>query len=162
MSLPVRAHQGHLGSRDRPAIGRDDAAFHSSGGREEEIDSRQLLSGLRLQPFELRRLMAKGASRIGIPERLDHDGSVYQPLDEDALRRGCQRLKKQGVESVAICFLFSFVNPEHERRARVIVAEEAGGRGVVGVIDGSPPKGVEGPEDQAERRAMLRRFGYKQ
>lgn len=45
---------------------------------------------------------------------------------------------------------------------RVIVAEDNGGRGVVGVIDGSPPKGVEGADDQAERRAMLRRFGYKQ
>jgi adenosine/AMP kinase len=44
----------------------------------------------------------------------------------------------------------------------VIVAEEGGGRGVVGVIDGSSPKGVEGAGDQAERRAMLRRFGYKQ
>ena len=45
---------------------------------------------------------------------------------------------------------------------RVIVAEDGGARGVVGVIDGSPPKGVEGADDQAERRAMLRRFGYKQ
>jgi len=47
-------------------------------------------------------------------------------------------------------------------RLRVIVAEEGGGRGVVGVIDGSSPKGVESADDQAERRAMLRRFGYKQ
>jgi adenosine/AMP kinase len=45
---------------------------------------------------------------------------------------------------------------------RVIVAEEGDGRGVVGVIDGSSPKGVESADDQAERRAMLRRFGYKQ
>ncbi len=45
---------------------------------------------------------------------------------------------------------------------RMIVAEDGGGRGVVGVIDGSSPKGVEGAEHQAERRAMLRRFGYKQ
>ena len=45
---------------------------------------------------------------------------------------------------------------------RVIVAEDGGGRGVIGVIDGSSPKGVESADDQAERRAMLRRFGYKQ
>jgi adenosine/AMP kinase len=45
---------------------------------------------------------------------------------------------------------------------RVIVAEDAGGRGIVGVIDGSSPEGVESAGDQAERRAMLRRFGYKQ
>jgi len=45
---------------------------------------------------------------------------------------------------------------------RVIVAEDAGGRGIVGVIDGSSPKSFESAGDQAERRAMLRRFGYKQ
>lgn len=44
---------------------------------------------------------------------------------------------------------------------RLIVGEEGGGRGVVGVIDGSSPKGVESVDDQTERRAMLRRFGYK-
>jgi uncharacterized protein len=45
---------------------------------------------------------------------------------------------------------------------RLIVAEDGGGRGVIGVIDGDSPKGVETSEDQTERRAMLRRFGYKQ
>jgi adenosine/AMP kinase len=44
----------------------------------------------------------------------------------------------------------------------VIVAEHNGARGMMGVIDGSAPKGVEQEEDQAARRAMLRRFGYKQ
>src|SRR5215471_16918892 len=44
----------------------------------------------------------------------------------------------------------------------VIVAEHNGARGIMGVIDGSAPKGVEQEEDQTARRAMLRRFGYKQ
>jgi uncharacterized protein len=44
----------------------------------------------------------------------------------------------------------------------VVVAEEGGSRGVLGVIDGSSPKGIEGEAEQSERRAMLRRFGYKQ
>ncbi|HEV3114192.1 MAG TPA: adenosine-specific kinase [Candidatus Binataceae bacterium] len=44
----------------------------------------------------------------------------------------------------------------------VVVACEEGDRGVLGVIDGSAPKGVEGEEHRAERHAMLRRFGYKQ
>jgi adenosine/AMP kinase len=63
------------------------------------------------------------------------------------------------IKSVSeVCTIFcATANP-----LRVIVAEEANGRGVLGVIDGSPPKGVETAEDQAERRAMLRRFGYKQ
>lgn len=46
-------------------------------------------------------------------------------------------------------------------RLRLIVAEDGGRRGVIGVIDGDSPRGVESAEDQAERRAMIRRFGYK-
>ena len=45
---------------------------------------------------------------------------------------------------------------------RLIVVEDGGGRGVIGVIDGDSPKGVENAEDQKERRAMIRKFGYKQ
>src|SRR5712691_3592304 len=44
----------------------------------------------------------------------------------------------------------------------VVVAEHNGSRGVMGVIDGSAPKGVEGEKEQAARHAMLRNFGYKQ
>ena len=43
----------------------------------------------------------------------------------------------------------------------VLVAETEAGRGVVGVIDGAPPLGVEGEADQEERKSLLRRFGYK-
>src|SRR5262245_42496533 len=42
---------------------------------------------------------------------------------------------------------------------QVVVAESEQGRGVLGVIDGFPPKGVEGPEDAEKRRALLRTFG---
>ncbi len=44
----------------------------------------------------------------------------------------------------------------------VVVAEHDGARGVMGVIDGASPKGIEGEKEQGERHAMLRRFGYKQ
>jgi adenosine/AMP kinase len=43
----------------------------------------------------------------------------------------------------------------------VVVAETEQGRGIVGVIDGSSPKGVEQDADKAARKAMLRNFGYK-
>jgi len=43
----------------------------------------------------------------------------------------------------------------------VVVGETEQGRGVLGVIDGSPPKGVETDDDVAERKELLRRFGYK-
>ena len=62
--------------------------------------------------------------RLTVPERILHDGSVHKELDEAALREACARLRKQGVEAVAISFLFSFVNPGHERRAKEIVAQE--------------------------------------
>jgi adenosine/AMP kinase len=43
----------------------------------------------------------------------------------------------------------------------VVVGVTEQGRGVLGVIDGSPPKGVETDRDVVERKEMLRRFGYK-
>jgi hypothetical protein len=43
----------------------------------------------------------------------------------------------------------------------VVVAETEGGRAILGVADGSKPKGIEGPQDQEERRLFLRKIGYK-
>jgi len=62
--------------------------------------------------------------RLGVPERIRFDGSVHTPLDEDAARHAIRRLAKQGVESVAICTVFSFTNPAHELRLAELVAEE--------------------------------------
>jgi adenosine/AMP kinase len=45
--------------------------------------------------------------------------------------------------------------------AEVIIAESAAGRGIMGVIDGARPRGVEGPDGVKWRTALLRRFGYK-
>jgi hypothetical protein len=45
--------------------------------------------------------------------------------------------------------------------AEVVIAESAQGRGIMGVIDGEKPKGVEGPDGVAWRTALLRKFGYK-
>ena len=63
------------------------------------------------------------------------------------------------IKSVAeVCRVFcATANP-----LSVIVAEHDGRRGVAGVLDGSPPQGVEGEAERAERHALLRRFGYKQ
>lgn len=68
--------------------------------------------------------IARRRARIPIPERLDFEGNVLLDLDEEAVRRGVQRLKKLGVRSIAVMYLFSFVNPAHERRTREIVLEE--------------------------------------
>jgi hypothetical protein len=47
-------------------------------------------------------------------------------------------------------------------RVEVILAETDQGRGILGVVDGVRPKGMEGEQDIAERKAFLRRIGYKQ
>jgi N-methylhydantoinase A len=60
-----------------------------------------------------------------VTERLDYRGEVVTPLDEAALRESACRLKAKGAESIAVCFLFSFLNPAHERRAGEILAEVA-------------------------------------
>ncbi len=44
---------------------------------------------------------------------------------------------------------------------QVIVAQTDQGRGILGVVDGAPPLGVESEDDVADRKALLRRFGYK-
>src|SRR5579863_1090716 len=56
-----------------------------------------------------------------------------------------------------VCSIFcATANP-----VQVVLAESEQGRGVLGVIDGVPPKGVETPEDVEKRRAFLRTIGYK-
>lgn len=56
-------------------------------------------------------------------ERMDAKGAVITPLDEGALRASLAALAEEKVEAVAISFLFSFLNPTHERRAAEIVRE---------------------------------------
>jgi adenosine/AMP kinase len=56
-----------------------------------------------------------------------------------------------------VCSIFcATANP-----VQAVIAESEHGRGVLGVIDGVPPKGLEGPEDVEKRRGFLRMIGYK-
>ena len=60
-------------------------------------------------------------------------------------------------DSFEVCSIFcATANP-----VEVVIAEMAQGRGILGVVDGSSPKGVETPEDLACRREFLRKIGYK-
>ena len=69
--------------------------------------------------------LAPGRRRVGIRERLDARGAVLVPLDEGQVRAAVQTLRAQGVQAIAVCYLFSFVNPAHERRTRELCAEIA-------------------------------------
>jgi N-methylhydantoinase A len=63
--------------------------------------------------------------RIGVEERALVDGSIMTPLNEQEVRNAVNKLQAQGVKSIAICFLHSYANPKHERRAAEIVREIA-------------------------------------
>ncbi|MCL4516679.1 MAG: hydantoinase/oxoprolinase family protein [Firmicutes bacterium] len=62
--------------------------------------------------------------RFEIEERINYKGEVLKPLKEEEIHRAIQRLRAEGVEAVAICFLHSYVNPAHERRCAEIVRAE--------------------------------------
>jgi N-methylhydantoinase A len=62
-------------------------------------------------------------SRYELTERLDARGDVQTPLDETQARTIADRLVAEGVEAVAICFLHSYVNGEHEQRMAQIVRD---------------------------------------
>lgn len=63
--------------------------------------------------------------RLPIRERIiAPKGEVLTPLDEAQVREAVRKLKKAKVESVAICLMFSFLNPEHEQHIGRIVREE--------------------------------------
>jgi N-methylhydantoinase A len=65
--------------------------------------------------------------RQGVRERVDYSGRVLEPLEEQDVRRACERFRREGVQAVAVCTLFGFLNGAHERRIREIVAQELPG-----------------------------------
>jgi adenosine/AMP kinase len=109
-------------------------------------------SGVRLIRLEgnddnLRHMARKNAEKLGT-------GHVFVICMENGFPIQVLNSVKQVPE---VCSIFAATgNP-----LQVVVAESEQGRGVMGVIDGEPPLGVEGESDVADRQALLRRFGYK-
>ena len=98
------------GYRDIVHIGRHQRPQHYSIRQEIPWQDR---------PFVRRR------HRMTVPERITAPaGAVLVPLDEEAVRRAARRLRDEGVEAIAVCFLFSWIDPAHEERAAAIVREE--------------------------------------
>ena len=56
--------------------------------------------------------------------RLGFDGEELESLDENAVRVAARKLREQDVQSIAVCYLFSFINPKHEKRTAEIIHEE--------------------------------------
>ena len=72
--------------------------------------------------------------RKEVDERVGNDGSIVVPLNEDECRCVVRGLIDEGVNSIGICFLFSFINPAHEVRAKLIAEEEFLRAGVEGFV----------------------------
>jgi len=62
--------------------------------------------------------------RLSVTERIDSRGAVVEALVEEDVQRICQTFKREGVEAVAVCTLFSFLNDQHEKQIRALVQKE--------------------------------------
>lgn len=60
--------------------------------------------------------LATRAMRFGVKERIGADGQIVQPISDGEIRRIVSQVKKSGADSIALCFLFAFANPIHERQ----------------------------------------------
>ncbi len=77
--------------------------------------------------FERPRPLAPRRLRFGIRERVNFRGRVLVPLDEGGVERAAREALRLGAGALAVCFLHSYANPSHERRAKEIAARAAPG-----------------------------------
>lgn len=91
-----------------------DALEMRRGIREEQYNNRYL----NVRPVVRRYL------RRPVDERLDAQGEVLKNLPEDEVREAARIFRDEGVEAVAVCFMNSFANPDHEERAAEILKQE--------------------------------------
>lgn len=97
-----------------------------TAGHEDSIEIRlgHKEDGFRYDPeYPPARMLVPRYLRRGVRERVVSDGSVHTPMNEDDVRAACALFAAEGVESVAISFVWSVLNPAHERRAAEIVRE---------------------------------------
>ena len=84
-------------------------------------DLLEMREGLKEDRYNLRMKPVEPLSarylRVGVPERIRANGLVERPLDEAALAENLEYLVKEGAEALAVCFLFSYLNPSHEQQA---------------------------------------------
>jgi N-methylhydantoinase A len=67
--------------------------------------------------------LVRRPDRLQVRERIAFDGRIVEELNEDDVRDAVERFRARGMQAIAICFLNSFVNGEHELRAKEIVQE---------------------------------------
>ncbi|HEY0338914.1 MAG TPA: hydantoinase/oxoprolinase family protein, partial [Burkholderiales bacterium] len=72
--------------------------------------------------IELPEPLVRRRLRLEVPERINAAGAVEEPLDESAIVARTRELVNEGVKSLAIVFLHAYANPQHEVRARELIA----------------------------------------
>jgi N-methylhydantoinase A/oxoprolinase/acetone carboxylase beta subunit len=75
-------------------------------------------------PWQDRPLVRRRHRKVATERLVPPKGEVLTPLDEAEVRQAARELKAAGVEAIAVCFLFSYLDPRHEERARDIILEE--------------------------------------
>ncbi len=65
--------------------------------------------------------------RQEVEERVNYKGQELTPLDQDDVRRAVEKLKAEGVEAIAVCFLHSYADPSHEIECGEIISQMAPG-----------------------------------
>ena len=99
--------------------------FLTTEGFRDEIEYRRGLKEAIYDPsLPPPRPLARRRDRLTVRERVGADGSITIALDEAELRARIGELRSAGCEALAIGFLFSFLNPAHEQRARSLAEEE--------------------------------------
>jgi N-methylhydantoinase A len=93
-------------------------------------DTLEIGTQLRAHLYDLRAPnpppLVERALRFEVDERIGPGGEVVRPLDEAALEVVAGEIRAAGAEAIAVAFLFSFLNPSHERRAAALLAERTG------------------------------------
>jgi N-methylhydantoinase A len=89
-------------------------------GRHQRVEHYSIMQDL---PWQSRPLVPRRYRKVVGGRIVPPLGEELEPLDEAAVRRAAAEFRDEGVESVAICFLFSYLDPRHEERARQIVCE---------------------------------------
>jgi N-methylhydantoinase A len=114
-------------------------AFVTTRGFRDMLEiARQIRPVLYDLQFEKPRPLVPRRLAFEIGERMGADGEIIEALDVQSVLDVAATLKRSGVEAVAICLLHSYANPEHERRAAAILADQLPGVHISASADVSP------------------------
>jgi len=85
---------------------------------------------IRAKAYDLRfskaRLLVPRRLRFEVRERIDSEGKVVVPFEPEGVVRIADRIRESGIKAVAVCLLFSFLNPCHEELVKEVLQKELG------------------------------------